>query len=147
MKHYLLLFLTVLLISCSGTNTDKKELSSSDVEELLDIYLEGWNEGDIEKVRNTLNFDAVAVNGKSVYKGLTSIERGWVQNAIKVVKNISVEPYVMGGKGEVAYMSGKYNLEISDAAGVQKDSGNLSLIWNLNEQNEWKLVLIHIEAY
>ena len=147
MKHYLLLFLTVLLISCSGTNTDKKELSSSDVEELLDIYLEGWNEGDIEKVRNTLNFDAVAVNGKSVYKGLTSIERGWVQNAIKVVKNISVEPYVIGGKGEVAYMSGKYNLEISNAAGVQKDSGNLSLIWNLNEQNEWKLVLIHIEAY
>jgi len=146
MKHYLLLFLTVLLISCSGTNTDKKELSSSDVEELLDIYLEGWNEGDIEKVRNTLNFDAVAVNGKSVYKGLTSIERGWVQNAIKVVKNISVEPYLIGGKGEVAYMSGKYNLDISDAAGVQKDSGNLSLIWNLNEQNEWKLVLIHIEA-
>lgn len=146
MKHYLLLFLTVLLISCSGTNTDKKELSSSDVEELLDIYLEGWNEGDIEKVRNTLNFDAVAVNGKSVYKGLTSIERGWVQNAIKVVKNISVEPYLIAGKGEVAYMSGKYNLDISDAAGVQKDSGNLSLIWNLNEQNEWKLVLIHIEA-
>ncbi|MGB5394730.1 MAG: hypothetical protein WBN16_10815 [Lutimonas sp.] len=147
MKHYLLLLLSVLFISCSGTHTDKKELSSSDVEELLEVYLEGWNEGDIEKVRNTLNYDAVAVNGKSVYKGLTTIERGWVQNAIKVVKNISVEPYVMGGKGEVAYMSGKYNLEISDAAGVQKDSGNLSLIWNLNEQNEWKLVLIHIEAY
>jgi ketosteroid isomerase-like protein len=147
MKHYLLLFLSVLFISCSSTHTDKKELSSSDVEELLEVYLEGWNEGDIEKVRNTLNYDAVAVNGKSVYKGLTTIERGWVQNAIKVVKNISVEPYVMGGKGEVAYMSGKYNLEISDAAGVQKDSGNLSLIWNLNEQNEWKLVLIHIEAY
>lgn len=147
MKHYLLLFLSVLFISCSSTHTDKKELSSSDVEELLNVYLEGWNEGDIEKVRNTLNYDAVAVNGKSVYKGLTTIERGWVQNAIKVVKNISVEPYVMGGKGEVAYMSGKYNLEISDAAGVQKDSGNLSLIWNLNEQNEWKLVLIHIEAY
>ena len=73
MKHYLLLFLSVLFISCSGTNTDKKELSSSDVEELLDIYLEGWNEGDIEKVRNTLNYDAVAVNGKSVYKGLTTI--------------------------------------------------------------------------
>ncbi|MGB5383238.1 MAG: hypothetical protein WBN19_05270 [Lutimonas sp.] len=147
MKHYLLLLLSVLFISCSGTHNDKKELSSSDVEELLEVYLEGWNEGDIEKVRNTLNYDAVAVNGKSVYKGLTTIERGWVQNAIKVVKNISVEPYVMGGKGEVAYMSGKYNLEISDAAGVQKDSGNLSLIWNLNEQNEWKLVLIHIEAY
>ncbi|MGB5263067.1 MAG: hypothetical protein WBN28_05665 [Lutimonas sp.] len=147
MKHYLLLFLSVLFISCSSTHTDKKELSSSDVEELLEVYLEGWNEGDIEKVRNTLNYDAVAVNGKSVYKGLTTIERGWVQNAIKVVKNISVEPYVMGGKGEVAYMSGKYNIEISDAAGVQKDSGNLSLIWNLNEQNEWKLVLIHIEAY
>ncbi|MGB5243704.1 MAG: hypothetical protein WBN50_08805 [Lutimonas sp.] len=147
MKHYLLLLLSVLFISCSSTHTDKKELSSSDVEELLEVYLEGWNEGDIEKVRNTLNYDAVAVNGKSVYKGLTTIERGWVQNAIKVVKNISVEPYVMGGKGEVAYMSGKYNLEISDAAGVQKDSGNLSLIWNLNEQNEWKLVLIHIEAY
>lgn len=147
MKHYLLLLLSVLFISCSSTHTDKKELSSSDVEELLNVYLEGWNEGDIEKVRNTLNYDAVAVNGKSVYKGLTTIERGWVQNAIKVVKNISVEPYVMGGKGEVAYMSGKYNLEISDAAGVQKDSGNLSLIWNLNEQNEWKLVLIHIEAY
>lgn len=147
MKHYLLLFLSVLFISCSGTNTEKKELSNSDIEELLGIYLEGWNQGDLEKVRNTLKFDAVAVNGKSVYKGLTDIERGWVQNAIKVVKNISVEPYLMGAKGEVAYMSGKYNLDISDAAGIQKDSGNLSLIWNLNEQNEWKLVLIHIEAY
>lgn len=146
MKHYLLLLLSALFISCSGTHADKKEFSNSDIEELLGIYLEGWNQGDIEKVRNTLNFDAVAVNGKSVYKGLSTIERGWVQNAIKVVKNISVEPYVMGGNGDLAYMSGKYDLEISDAAGVQKDSGNLSLVWKLNEQNEWKLVLIHIEA-
>jgi ketosteroid isomerase-like protein len=150
MRKILILLFIFSVLSCQQNNqkTSPAKTEKADIEQLLNDYLNAWNKGDIDIVSEQFSPTGVVVNGRNNYKGLVDINRGWLRMAVGFVNNIEVTPYVTGTNGDIAYLSGKYTLDLTQNNGeTAQDSGNLSLVWKRQDNNEWKLSLVHIEAY
>ncbi|MFD1315951.1 YybH family protein [Namhaeicola litoreus] len=150
MRKLLILLFIFSVLSCQQNDQKSSAAKSekADIEQLLNDYLNAWNKGDIDTVSEQFSPDGVVVNGGKHYKGLVDINRGWLRLAVGFVNNIEVAPYVSGTSGDVAYLSGKYTLDLTQNNGeTTQDSGNLSLVWKRLDNNQWKLSLVHIEAF
>ena len=150
MKHFILIIIPLVLISCgqpSEQSPQKTEANSPvNVESLNTLFLNGWNQKDSAAIMRTLAPDAVVMNDSLIHTGTEGIAKNWVSGGVKVLSNIKTTSSVKGTSGDLAYDGGTYSLDLTIPNGpVLKERGNYSLVWEKQTDGQWLLTLVHIE--
>jgi ketosteroid isomerase-like protein len=150
MKYFLFLIFTCCLTSCNqqGKSDDKMSQDEKfvDVDSLNQVFLSGWNNQDSAAIMNTINDNAVVMNDSLIHKGRDAIATKWISGGVKVINNVRTNPLTEDADRHIAYQGGTYTLNITPPGGpILKEMGNYSLVWKKEEDNNWKLTMIHIE--
>lgn len=150
LKYPALLIFCFAIVSCDQhvavkTGNDEKN-KSVNVDSLNAIFLKGWNNKDSAAIMKTIAGNAVVMNDSLQHTGLIAIANNWISGGVKVISNISTVSAIRDAGGHIAYDGGTYSLDLRPPGGpVLKEKGNYSLVWTKQQNEEWKLTLIHIE--
>lgn len=149
-KQTVIFLVCVIFLSCSqqtNKKTDKENQSSTvNVDSLNAVFLAGWNKKDSAAIMNTIADNAIVMNDSLVHSGINSIAKNWISGGVKVLSNIKTTSLIKDGNGKIAFDGGTYTLDLTIPGGPSfKERGNYSLVWTKQQNDQWKLTLIHIE--
>lgn len=146
MKYLLILIICIAIISCNQQSNEKYKTKPINVDSLNAVFLKGWNNKDSTAIMNTIAENAVVMNDSLIHKGFNSIAKNWVSGGVKVLSNIKTISSISDANQNIAYDGGTYTLDLTPPDGtVLKERGIYSLVWEKQQNDEWKLTLIHIE--
>jgi ketosteroid isomerase-like protein len=150
MKNFTILFLCIAIFACNQTATKSTDTimpaESVNVDSLTNLFLAGWNNQDSAAIMKTIADNAIVMNDSLIHKGIQAIAQNWISGGVKVLSNIQTTSLIQGESESIAYNGGFYSLDLTPPGGpVLKEKGNFNLIWNKQQNGDWKLALVHIE--
>ncbi len=147
MKLLILCLFAFSILSCSNEPTEKaSEPAAVNVDSLTSIFNAGWNNKDSAAIMNVVAENAIVMNDSVIHSGHNAIADNWVSGGVRVISNIKTSSVIKNSGNLIAYDGGTYSLDLTPPGGpVLKERGNYSLIWTKQQDETWKLSLIHIE--
>lgn len=146
MRQLSFILCSVAIISCNQTTEKITDTASVNVDSLRSTFIAGWNNKDSVAIMNTIADNAIAMNDSVIHNGHKEIADNWVRGGVKVLSNLKTSSVIKNKDNFLAYDGGTYSLDLTPPGGpVLKEKGNYSLVWTKQQDNNWKLTLIHIE--
>ncbi len=146
MKLLKIFLISFTIISCDQKAEKNTKSVSVNIDSLTATFLIGWNTKDSAAILNTIAENAIVMNDSLIHNGHKAIADNWVSGGVKVLSNIKTVSAIKNNDNLLAYDGGTYSLDLSPPGGpVLKEKGNYSLVWTKQQDENWKLTLIHIE--
>ena len=146
MKTLLTLIIFLAMISCNQQADKISQAASVNIDSLNAAFLQGWNNKDSAAIMKTIAGNAVVMNDSLIHTGTDAIAKNWISGGVKVLSNIKTISSIKEASESIAYDGGTYTLDLTPPGGpVLKEKGNYSFVWAKQQDNNWKLTLIHIE--
>jgi ketosteroid isomerase-like protein len=146
MKTLLTLIICLAMISCNQQADKISQAASVNIDSLNAAFLQGWNNKDSAAIMKTIAGNAVVMNDSLIHTGTDAIAKNWISGGVKVLSNIKTISSIKEASESIAYDGGTYTLDLTPPGGpVLKEKGNYSFVWAKQQDNNWKLTLIHIE--
>lgn len=116
------------------------------VDSLSKVFVDSWNASDSAAIMASMASNCIVMNDSVIHNGAEAIAAGWVSGGVKVLSNIAVSSMQKGSSALVAYDAGTYSLDLTIPNGPKlKERGNYSLAWERQDDQSWKLTMVHIE--
>ncbi len=146
MKTLLTLIICMAIISCNQQADKIGQAASVNIDSLNAAFLQGWNNKDSAAIMKTIAGNAVVMNDSLIHTGTDAIAKNWISGGVKVLSNIKTISSIKEASESIAYDGGTYTLDLTPPGRpVLKEKGNYSFVWAKQQDNNWKLTLIHIE--
>lgn len=149
-KQLVIFLICVIFVSCSQQTTKKtdneNQSSTVNVDSLNAVFIAGWNKKDSAAIVNTISENAIVMNDSLIHSGINSIAKNWISGGVKVLSNVKTKSIIKDANGKIAFDGGTYTLDLTIPGGPTLiERGNYSLVWTKQQNNQWKLTLVHIE--
>ncbi len=115
-----------------------------EIEEVINAWNSGLDNGDIEAMVNTCHVDTVTVNeNQPVTVGAQAIRDKYIPRiqAAEITSGYDIETLQLFG--DVAVVSGRFygTMKMRDSGEVRTPEGRLVLVYKRDEDGAWKMIL------
>jgi uncharacterized protein (TIGR02246 family) len=148
-RHLTLALSGILLWSCSANSetdvvTPVTEQKVS-VDSLVNEWNTAWNANDTLAISEMFNANSVMLSGEWKVVGKDEIMTKWVNGQLQTVANLQSTKVTEEVTSDMALYTGFWTLDqTSNDSIVGTSKGNFSAVWKKQEDNSWKIALMHM---
>ena len=141
------IILSTAIFLCACTNkADNKTVAATTIsaDSMIIVWNNAWNKDDSLAISDMFTDQSVFLSGTRKIIGTDSIMKKWVNKQLPKISNLSTEKITSGATNNMVFYTGFYTLDLTTNDSITgKADGNFSAIWKKQDDNAWKIELIH----
>ncbi len=133
-------------VSCEAPEEKKAETAPPNVENLVSVWNESWNNNDIEAISGLFSDDALLLTSNFVFETKEEIKSNWIQQNAPVMADLNTNILKKGTEDGLVYAAGTYehNVKTPDTL-ITGMVGYFTLIWSPDSTGNYLLEFAQIE--
>lgn len=129
--------------ACSNKENEehnqKSEVANQvNVDSLEKAWDEAWADGNVNKISEMLDEDAMVFENEWMVRGKDSLIKKFVEPNTSVIKSFATTKIINGVSEGVAYCVGRYKITLKDTASAGPE-GPFTIIWKKHSSGQWKV--------
>jgi len=146
MKKIFYVLLIVSLFSCAPNKEQMKEMKAP-IDDLIQNWVDNWNNHDSVAVRNMFLEDAILIENKIICKNADEFSEKWIHPNIHGVHGLETFKLQKWSTTDRAGYVGTYQVKVVHDTVSIYTKGAFTVNWVKTEQNEWKINAAVIHAF